>query len=101
MTNKYHIGQILTLVTDVDKHKRIVTQVNFSILGIQYELVFGSSKSWHYEFEIGDSVPEKVENVSIGFKHNNPIPPPPTPPETRIITEGIVPERPDGYPSNY
>lgn len=52
MKPSYKIGEMVYLKTDVDQHERMVTGYSVRATGITYELSFGTSSSWHYEFEI-------------------------------------------------
>ena len=45
-------GDIVYLKTDRDQYERIVTGYCIRKSGVSYELAFGSSTSWHYDFEI-------------------------------------------------
>ena len=49
---KYEIGEIVYLVTDPEQHARIITGINIRKSGVQYELAFETSASWHYDFEM-------------------------------------------------
>jgi len=49
---KYQIGDVVFLKTDTDQYHRIVTAICIRVTGIQYELGFGHSSSWHYDIEI-------------------------------------------------
>lgn len=61
--NKFNIGQTVRIIHDKDRESRMITA--FQIIGtdhrVQYSLGFGSSTSWHYEFEITDEVIEKTK----------------------------------------
>lgn len=52
--NKFEIGQIVFLKTDVDQYPRMVTRLNVAPNVITYCLSFGTSESWHYDNEISD-----------------------------------------------
>lgn len=50
--NKFELQQTVYLKTDSDQRQRIVTRISVGVNGIVYELMCGSSGSWHYDFEI-------------------------------------------------
>lgn len=54
--NKYEIGQLVYLKTDVEQYQRIVTAITLRESGIIYELCQGEKVSSHYEFEINEQI---------------------------------------------
>lgn len=50
--NKFQIGQIVFLKTDREQFERIITGICIRMNGMSYELSFGNSTSWHFDFEI-------------------------------------------------
>lgn len=50
--NKYEIGQIVYLKTDREQYPRIVTAIAQRQGTVLYELSYGTSDAWHYDFEI-------------------------------------------------
>jgi hypothetical protein len=59
--NKYELGQIVYLKTDVEQFQRIVTMIKACADGgLYYQLSFGKECSDHYEVEITDE-----KNVEI------------------------------------
>ncbi|HET8839746.1 MAG TPA: hypothetical protein VFM82_12220 [Flavobacteriaceae bacterium] len=51
--NKYSIGEVVYLLTDEDQLMRVVTAISIRSGGyIEYELIQGTSASWHTETEI-------------------------------------------------
>jgi hypothetical protein len=61
--NKYDLGQIVYLKTDVDQLQRIVSAITQRQGGIIYELCQGEKTSSHYDFEITED-----ENIEIKVK---------------------------------
>ncbi len=53
---KFEIGQEVYLITDIDQSKRVVININISVVGIEYKLSCGSNYSWHYDFEISKEI---------------------------------------------
>lgn len=60
ISNKYEIGAMVYLKTDIDQLQRMVTSIIVRPHIIVYELSCGSTASEHYDFEITDE-----ENVLI------------------------------------
>lgn len=58
--NKYEIGQVVYLKTDVEQLQRIVSAITQRQGTIVYELCCGKDMSGHYDFEITED-----ENVEI------------------------------------
>lgn len=53
---KYEFGQEVYLITDVDQHPHLITEVVIKPASlILYELSCGHEASIHYEFEISDA----------------------------------------------
>lgn len=51
--NKYEIGDIVFLITDVDRKPRIVSSIEVFMNGeLMYRLMQGTQYSSHYSFEI-------------------------------------------------
>ena len=50
--NKFDIGEVVFLSTDIDQCTRVVTGITVKPHGLIYALSCGSSESWHYDFEI-------------------------------------------------
>lgn len=61
---KYAIGQTVYLKTDPDQAEKIITGINIRQTGLSYELSFGHTSSWHYDFEITEEkdVVKKCDN---------------------------------------
>ena len=53
---KYELQQIIYLKTDIEQYKRMIVGINVRPTGIQYQLAFGSSVSWHDEMEMSEEV---------------------------------------------
>lgn len=49
---EFEISQIVYLKTDEQQKKRIVRQILFNNLGVDYLLSCGTEQTWHSEFEI-------------------------------------------------
>lgn len=58
--NKYELGQIVYLRTDVEQLQRIVSAITQRQGSIIYELCCGKETSGHYDFEITEQ-----ENIEI------------------------------------
>lgn len=50
--NKFEIGQIGYLKTDLEKKPRLVTQISVTRDSIMYRLEQSTEYSWHYDYEI-------------------------------------------------
>lgn len=51
--NKFYIGDILYLRTDIDQKPGIVTSIEVYKAGeYMYKVAFGSAHSYHYDFEL-------------------------------------------------
>jgi len=50
--NRYKIGEIVYLKTDIDQYPRIVQAFYITIKEIMYELICGTARSTHYDYEI-------------------------------------------------
>jgi len=64
MKNKYNLGEIVYLVTDIDQLPRMVTKICFSGQGVTYQLCQGTNVDVHYEMEIST---EKNTMLSLGL----------------------------------
>jgi hypothetical protein len=53
--NKFKLGQMVYLKTDIDHIKRIVTQIVVEETGLRYMLSCGVLFSFHYETEIEET----------------------------------------------
>lgn len=51
IVTEYEIDDIVYLVTDPDKHARIIDAVMLNGHGIMYRLAFVTNNSWHSEIE--------------------------------------------------
>lgn len=49
---KFKIGELVFLVTDPEKRKRIVTEIKISPDDVTYYLSCGSDGTWHYGIEM-------------------------------------------------
>ncbi len=66
LDNKFDIGQIVYLRTDIEQLQRIVTAIKFCGDGsIFYELSCGREISDHYDFEISDQINNEVRLTSL------------------------------------
>lgn len=63
------IEDIVYLKTDTELLPRIVIKYEVSKSGTIYNLGFGSSSSWHYDFEFTKDKNELTSRV--GYKHAN------------------------------
>lgn len=52
LDNKFEIGDVVYLHTDIDQLERIVTSLWIKQGSILYALNCGTVESWHYDFEI-------------------------------------------------
>ena len=52
--NKFEIGQIVYLKTDIDQYPRMITRLSIAPGLITYCLALGSIESWHYDNEISE-----------------------------------------------
>lgn len=59
--NKYNIGDIVYLVTDMEQLARIITGITVYPAGIQYEVFCNTQISHHYDFEMS-----LEKNILIG-----------------------------------
>jgi hypothetical protein len=51
--NKYKLGELVYLKTDIDQSQRMVTGLKVCLTNeTLYELSCGTYVSWHYEFEL-------------------------------------------------
>lgn len=50
--NKFNIGDVVYLRTDIEQDERIVTQLTVTIVGILYQLSCGTMVTNHYDVEI-------------------------------------------------
>lgn len=48
----FEIGDMVYLKTDMEQHSRIVTGINIRENGILFCLMFTTTESWHYGFEL-------------------------------------------------
>ena len=53
---KFDIGQVVYLKSDEDQKKRIVKSIWLLQSGIQYQLSSGTCESWHFDFELSDTI---------------------------------------------
>lgn len=51
----YGLGDIVYLKTDPDQTERMIIQIALNGKGVSYELVCGTTSSWHYDIEISDN----------------------------------------------
>ena len=62
VNNKYEIGDIVYLRTDIEQSPRVVTCIKVFMHGeLNYELAQGTIVSLHYEFEI--SKEKEITNI--------------------------------------
>lgn len=50
--SKYSLGDFVYITTDEDQKKRIITEIKVKVAGIMYEVSFGTTVSYHYDFEL-------------------------------------------------
>ncbi len=63
---KFNHGDLVTLVTDIEKHRRMVTSITVHHRGtVFYTLSFGAENSAHVECEI--KLAENLEHKKAGF----------------------------------
>ena len=60
--NKYNIGQLVYLETDVDQKQRVVVGLIITKNEIRYELSCGIESTWHYTFEISLEINVLIKN---------------------------------------
>lgn len=62
INNRFNLGQIVYLITDVDQLERIVTAITVrGNITLSYELSCGTVSSWHYDFEMASEVDIKKQ----------------------------------------
>lgn len=54
--NEFNIVQVVYLKTDKDQLPRIITAIKIVPEGLMYELSQGPNNSWHYGFELSETV---------------------------------------------
>ena len=54
--NKFDIGDFVYLITDIQREKRIVTELVISKSSILYTLASGGYNTEHYDFKITDDI---------------------------------------------
>lgn len=54
--NEFNLRQVVYLKTDKDQLPRIITAIKIVPEGLMYELSQGPNNSWHYDFEITETV---------------------------------------------
>ena len=54
--NKFNIGDLVYLKTDINQSERIVRAFYVMETGIKYSLGCGADESWHFDFEITEQV---------------------------------------------
>lgn len=57
----FDIGTEVYLKTDEDQKKRIVTVIHLKQTGLLYGVSCGNSESWHYDFEMSETIDVKVK----------------------------------------
>lgn len=50
--NKFDIGDLVYIKTDIDQRARLVTGITLRLYGMVYELSLGETTSSHYDFEL-------------------------------------------------
>lgn len=58
---EYELGSVVYLKTDKEQERRIVTGILVRETGVTYAVTHMTSETWHYGFELSDS-------VDVGFK---------------------------------
>lgn len=58
--NKFDIGQCVYLKTDPDQNARIITSIIVNKYDLIYEMIYSTSVSRHYDFEISETKNELV-----------------------------------------
>jgi hypothetical protein len=66
---KYKCGDTVTLITDKDQNKRIVTGIMTRRSEVQYEVSLCGSLIMVYEYEITSPYEAKSDQSAIGFKN--------------------------------
>lgn len=54
--SKYNLGETVYLSTDDEQKPRIVKQICISGKGMEFNLVNGTTTSWHSDFEITSEI---------------------------------------------
>jgi hypothetical protein len=54
--NKFDIGDFVYLITDIQREKKIVTELVISKSSILYTLAYGGYNTEHYDFKITDDI---------------------------------------------
>ena len=49
---EFEIGETVYLKTDIEQHQRIVTGINISENSTLFRIMFVTTESWHYGFEL-------------------------------------------------
>ena len=49
---KFNIGDVVFLKTDIDQYERMVCGILIRPDGIQYAITLGDTENWHYDIEI-------------------------------------------------
>jgi hypothetical protein len=52
--NKFQLGDIVYLKTDVDQKSRMITKISVSQQGLLYMVVCGTETTDHYEIELSE-----------------------------------------------
>lgn len=55
---KYHLGEAVYLVTDIEQRERLVTEIKVQPTGVLYHLSCGTVDTDHYDFEISTVMDE-------------------------------------------
>lgn len=50
--NKFNIGDIVYLKTDMEQRERMVTCISIRPTGISYAISCDTEESWHYDIEL-------------------------------------------------
>lgn len=49
---EFEIGETVYLKTDTEQHPRIITGINITENGVIFRIMFVTTESWHYGFEM-------------------------------------------------
>lgn len=54
--NRFDLGQTVYLTTDNEQRRRVVSEIKVRQTGLIYELSCGTCTSYHYDFEISETI---------------------------------------------
>jgi hypothetical protein len=56
INNIFDLGQTVYLTTDNEQRRRVVSEIKVRPTGLVYELSCGTGTSYHYDFEISETI---------------------------------------------